>query len=188
MWFSGFIIIIYVWIRFWNLRNSWQLWGAEVDETPDSSAPSTRSPPISYATFGRERQPAEPSGRQRRGSFKTYTLEGEGRHKPLPISKTYYSAQQGRKDAMEAPSYGLLEHDILLDLPSNLSFQQAELLHHQPVHSKSPVKEAAVKHTSQGSKMGSALIQDQIWPNEPNVDWSEYLWNSPSAGSVNDTF
>lgn len=161
----------------------------EVDETPDSSAPSTgcqTSTPISYAAFGRVRLPAEPSSRQRRSYFKTYGIEGEGRNKPLPSSKTHHSAHQGRKASMEAPSFGLLEHDILLDLPSNLSFQQAELLH-QPVHSKSPLKEV-VNHTSQSSKTGNAPIQDHIWPSEANLDWSEYLWNSPSAGSVNDTF
>eukprot|EP00250_Pteridium_aquilinum_P014104 c21782_g1_i1 orf=388-2229(+) len=158
----------------------------EVDETPDSSAPSTRgqnSPSMSHVTFGRDRQPAE---RQRRNSFKTYGFEGEGRNKPNLGSKTHYSAHQGRKVVMEAPSYGLLEHDLLLDLPSTLSFQQAELLH-QPVRLKSPPKEAEIL-ASQSSKTGNAPIQDNNWPCEPNMDWSEFLWNSPSAGSVNDTF
>ncbi|KAH7283579.1 hypothetical protein KP509_34G014600 [Ceratopteris richardii] len=157
----------------------------EVDETPDPSIPSTRCQtftPMSHDTLDRADQPAEPPSR-RRNSFKAHGLEGDSRLKAIQSPKTY----QGRKSLMEAPSYGLLEHDVLLDVPSNLSFQQAELLH-EPVFYKSPQPKDAGNLVSQSSKTSNAPIQDNVWPNEPNMDWSEFLWNSPSAGSVNDTF
>lgn len=161
----------------------------EVDETPDFSTPSTRcqtSTPVSHVTLEREHQATEMSSRQRRDSFKPSAFEGGGQSKATPSSRSQFSSYQGGKSAMEAPTYGLLEHDVLLDLPSNLSFQQAELLH-QPIRFKSPPKDAGIL-ASQSSKTGHVPVQDNIWPCEPNLDWSEFLWNSPSAGSVNDTF
>ncbi|MCO5567741.1 hypothetical protein L7F22_021435 [Adiantum nelumboides] len=162
----------------------------EVDETPDSSAPSTTrrqtSTPTSHITIDREHHPFELSSRQRKNSFKPSGFDEDCKSTAILSSRTHYSSHQGRKFAMEAPTYGLLEHDVLLDLPSNLTFQQAELLH-QPVRCKSPPKDIG-NLASQNSKTGNAPILDNIWPNEPNMDWSEFLWNSPSAGSVNDTF
>ncbi|KAI5076438.1 hypothetical protein GOP47_0008503 [Adiantum capillus-veneris] len=162
----------------------------EVDETPDSSAPSTTrcqtSTPTSHMMFDRERHPPELSSRHRKNSFKPFGFDEESNLKAILSSRTHYLSHHGRKFAMEAPTYGLLEQDVLLDLPSNLTFQQAELLH-QPVRCKSPPKDTE-NLASQNSKTGNAPIQDNIWPSEPNLDWSEFLWNSPSAGSVNDTF
>jgi hypothetical protein len=81
---------------------------------------------------------------------------------------------------MEAPSYGVLDHDILLDLPSNLSFQQAELLH-QPAWSSKP--QPALVERAQKSDSNVA-VENLLAENEPDLEWTGLLWNSPSSGSV----
>lgn len=64
-----------------------------------------------------------------------------------PNDKNVHNSSKGRKSfanqgmLIETPFYGVPDHEILLDLPSSLSFQQVELLQ-KPVNRESPSQEA----------------------------------------------
>ena len=78
--------------------------------------------------------------------------------------------------------YGVIqEHDILLDLPSNVSFQQAELLQKPVWTSKLLPREDGI----QIQRCDDPIVKN-VWSHtEPNSDLTG-LWNSPSE-SVNHT-
>ena len=142
--------------------------------------------------YHKDGQQIEPTSKERqqypllKSESKCHALSNPKTNKSR--EKRHNALHHGKKSPMrnhrlmETPSYGVLDHDILLDLPSNLSFQQAELIH-QPVWNCKPQPTNTERAPKQKND-NNVLVEDVLVENEPDLEWTGLLWNSPSSGSV----
>ena len=131
----------------------------------------------------------KPTSRQRQNSLERDGIKG-GKKCCMHLNnksiksrdriRTHYQRRErptSSYTSIDEAIYGVIqENDILLDLPSNVSFQQAELLQ-KPVWTSKLLPrevEGIQKQTSDD------LIVKNVWSHtEPNSDLTG-LWNSPS--------
>ena len=128
----------------------------------------------------------EPTSKERqqyplmKSESKCHALSNLKTNKSRDRIRTHYQRRErptSSYTSIDEAIYGVIqENDILLDLPSNVSFQQAELLQ-KPVWTSKLLPrevEGIQKQTSDD------LIVKNVWsPTEPNSDLTG-LWNSPS--------
>lgn len=74
------------------------------------------------------------------------------------------------------------EWDLLLDVPSNTSFQHTELLH-SPVWKYKGYKDSMIDANNLENPNNEEEMASNLWGSEDNIEWSSLFWNSSNVTS-----
>eukprot|EP00249_Psilotum_nudum_P023795 c28983_g1_i6 orf=482-2389(-) len=83
----------------------------------------------------------------------------------------------GNYDSIDVLADDVAEPDLLLDVPSTMSFQQAELLPQSGSNKLLPVKDLGTANRE--PKPRDSLSVTNAWYADDSLDWSKLLWNNP---------
>eukprot|EP00249_Psilotum_nudum_P023794 c28983_g1_i3 orf=466-2397(-) len=98
------------------------------------------------------------------------------------LLSTLDKCSSGQSDSIDVLADEVAEPDLLLDVPSTMSFQQAELLPLPGTNKPLPVNDLST--ADHEPKPTDSLIVTNTWYVEDNLDWGKLFWNNPlSTGS-----